>query len=343
MRRRCTGLMNAALAGAVERALAGLPPGRRLRILEVGAGTGGTTSSVLPRLPRERTDYVFTDVSAGFFGAAEERFGSYPFVSYRVLDIERDPREQGFAAGAYDLVVASNVLHATRDIAASARHCRSLLAPGGELVLLEELQDRAWYDLTFGLLDGWWRFADAPLRSEHALLDASGWRRALGAAGFAEAAIVRLGSEQGPGLVLARSPLDGSVEPGLWVLASDRTGDGGSTCRGTCGARAAGRIGPARVRAYARELGGQEVRDRDLALADGGGGGLADASVRPAGGAAASRRGAFVGAGRGCWPGPGTPRRSVWLRTRKLRRGERWLWRRLCWGTGLHRLRAFGL
>ena len=215
-------LANAALAEAVGRATAGLPPGRRLRILEVGAGTGGTTGSILPLLPRDRTDYVFTDVSAGFFGAAEERFAACPFVSYRVLDIERDPLEQGFAAGSYDLVVASNVLHATRDVTASARRCRSLLAPGGELVLFEVLAGRAWHDLTFGLLEGWWRFADAPLRVAHPLMDGAGWERALAAAGFAETAILRpLGSE-GAGVILSRAPL--REPPGLWLLAADAGG-----------------------------------------------------------------------------------------------------------------------
>ena len=216
-------LTNAALAKAVERAVAGLPPGRRLRVLEVGAGTGGATASLLPLLPRERTDYAYTDVSAGFFSAAEERFGAaYPFVSYRVLDIEREPQEQGFAACGYDLVVASNVLHATRDVTASARHCRSLLAPSGELALLEVMEPRGWHDLTFGLLEGWWRFADSPLRSEHALLNASDWRRALEAAGFADVTILRPAADAGPGVVLARSP--SAEQPGLWLLAADAGG-----------------------------------------------------------------------------------------------------------------------
>src|SRR6185437_3167952 len=216
-------LANATLAEAVERAVAGLPPGRRLRVLEVGAGTGGTTASLLPRLPREQTDYVYTDVSAGFFNAAEERFGTaYPFVSYRVLDIEREPGEQGFAAGGYDLVVASNVLHATSDVTASARRCRSLLAPGGSLALLEVMEPRGWHDLTFGLLEGWWRFADAPLRSEHALLNGPGWRGALTAAGFAEATILRPAADAGLGVVLARSP--SAEPPGLWLLAADGRG-----------------------------------------------------------------------------------------------------------------------
>jgi acyl transferase domain-containing protein/thioesterase domain-containing protein len=220
-------LLNALLAEAVGRVVAALPPGRRLRVIEIGAGTGGATAAVLPLLPRGRSAYVYTDLSASFFAAAEARFGAgHPFVQYRVLDIEREPAAQGFAAGGYDLVIASNVLHATRDVAAAAAHCRRLLAPGGALLLLEGLARRGWLDLTFGLLEGWWRFADAPRRAEHALLDAAGWAEALAAAGFAASAVLEPVPEagMGQGLVLARAAA--AEAPGLWLLAADRGGTG---------------------------------------------------------------------------------------------------------------------
>lgn len=87
-----------------------------LRILEVGAGTGGTTAEVLPALSRLKPyddrnylSYTFTDVSPGFFGSAKERFKDYEAMEYRVLDISKDPLDQGLAEGSFDLIVASNV------------------------------------------------------------------------------------------------------------------------------------------------------------------------------------------------------------------------------------------
>ena len=71
----------------------------RLRIIEIGAGTGD-------RLYRS---YVFNDFSPLFFDSARQRFEAYDNIEYRALDISRDPREQGIEAGAYDLVIASNV------------------------------------------------------------------------------------------------------------------------------------------------------------------------------------------------------------------------------------------
>lgn len=103
--------MNAAWGGYAR--LLGLlshQRGNLLRVLEIGAGTGGLTARVLPHLSRGgevRGTYVFTDVSAGFFPAARERFGAA--VEYRVLDIGRDPGEQGFGGEMFDLIIASNV------------------------------------------------------------------------------------------------------------------------------------------------------------------------------------------------------------------------------------------
>lgn len=90
-----------------------------LRILEIGAGTGGTTATILPVLQsaygeRMYSSYTYTDVSAGFFPAAKERFKIYSAIEYAVLDISKDPLEQGFEPESFDFIVACNV-SAVRD------------------------------------------------------------------------------------------------------------------------------------------------------------------------------------------------------------------------------------
>ena len=212
--------LNRLAADAAGALAAELPEGRRLKVLEVGAGTGATTAALLPALPRERTDYVYTDISPGFFGDAEARFGGPEAgMEYRVLDIERDPAEQGFAPHRHDLVVAANVLHATRDLGESLRYCRRLLAPSGVLVLVEAVEAQAWLDLTFGLVEGWWRFADR-YRADHALLSAPDWRRALADSGYQEVATLGEGADTGLGaaVLLARGPAEVRPDPGVWVL-----------------------------------------------------------------------------------------------------------------------------
>ena len=198
-------------------------------MIEIGAGTGSATASVLPELPEGGYDYVYTDISAGFFAEAESRFGGAgASIDYRVLDIEKDPVEQGFDRHGYDLVIASNVLHATRYLNETLAHCLALLAPAGQLVALENLRGQGWLDLTFGQLDGWWRFAD-DYRPHHALATPAVWRRALGDAGFGDIAILGF-DESDPdanpdrGVILARGPAAVTEAPGLWLLAADRGG-----------------------------------------------------------------------------------------------------------------------
>ena len=220
---------NRLLADTITALLAELPSGRRLRVIEVGAGTGSATASVLPELPDGGYDYVYTDISAGFFSEAESRFGgAEASIDYRVLDIERDPVEQGFDAHGYDLVIASNVLHATRYLNETLAHCLALLAPSGQLVALENLRGQGWLDLTFGQLDGWWRFAD-DYRPHHALATPAVWRQALGDAGFDDIAILGF-DESDPnanpdrGVIVAQGPAEVSEAAGVWVLAADRGG-----------------------------------------------------------------------------------------------------------------------
>ena len=220
---------NRLIGDTVAMLLKDLPEGRRVRVLEVGAGTGSATASVLPELPAGRFEYTYTDVSAGFFSEAEERFGhGGGAIQYRVLDIERDPAGQGFDAHGYDLVIASNVLHATRYLNKTLSHCRQLLRPSGTLLALEGLRPQGWVDLIFGQLDGWWRFADA-YRPQHALASPEVWQRALADAGFEDAAV--LGPEPGDtsrppdrGVILARGPSHVQEPAGVWVLAGDASG-----------------------------------------------------------------------------------------------------------------------
>ncbi len=220
---------NQMLQDAVAAVLADLPEGRRLRVLEVGAGTGSATASVLPVLGDRPYDYIYTDISAGFFAGAEERFGGpEASIEYRVLDIEVDPIEQGFDNHGYDLVIASNVLHATRYLNETLDHCRRLLVPSGCLVALENLRGRGWMDLTFGQLDGWWRFAD-DCRPHHALAGPDVWEQALSEAGFAASTVLGVDRsdtsvEPDRGVIVAHGPTEVKELAGTWIVAADSDG-----------------------------------------------------------------------------------------------------------------------
>ena len=178
--------INDLAASAFEVLGALVPLGRRLRVLEVGAGTGGTTQALLPLLPAGRTKYVYSDVSSLFFEHASLRFKEFPFIEYRGFDVDREPEEQGFASGSFDVIVSANAVHASVDLRAALQRLRRLLAPGGVLVLVESTTHFAWFDITTGLIEGWQHFAD-DLRDDNPLLPAVTWLEALQVAGFEHA------------------------------------------------------------------------------------------------------------------------------------------------------------
>ncbi len=221
--------MNQAVAEVVSRLVSEMPAGRPVRILEVGAGTGGLTVHILPRLPRDRTRYLFTDVSRLFLNKAQDRFHQLPFVEYRLLDIERSPQSQGFSAHEFDIVLAANVLHATRDLAQTLGNVKQLLAPNGFLVLLEGTGRRSWIDLIFGLTEGWWRFEDQPLRSHHPLLDNGQWLQLIGRQGFEDGIAVCPDNDGDPmlfrqSIIVSRVPSSAVRKVcghGRWLLFGD--------------------------------------------------------------------------------------------------------------------------
>ncbi|KAH7820135.1 putative polyketide synthase module [Monocercomonoides exilis] len=155
-----------------------------LKILEVGAGTGGTTAYLMELLDPLTTTYTYTDISASFFGTAKQRFARYAsFMNFKTLNIEEQPIEQGFEPHSQDIIVAANVVHATTDLSVTLSHIQQLLKPGGHLILLEALNGLRWLDIVFGLTDGWWALQDKQFR-QHPLLTPAMWTDILKRSGF---------------------------------------------------------------------------------------------------------------------------------------------------------------
>ncbi|KAI0896146.1 ketoacyl-synt-domain-containing protein [Annulohypoxylon nitens] len=157
--------------------------GRELRILELGAGTGGTTKYLVEKLtelgPEYKFSYTFTDLSSSLVAAARRKFSKWPFMRYTVVDIEKDPNPQSL--GAYDIIISTNCIHATKNLVNSTTNIRKMLSPDGILCLVELTRNLFWFDLVFGLLEGWWLFNDG---RTHALARETLWEKDLTAAGF---------------------------------------------------------------------------------------------------------------------------------------------------------------
>jgi acyl transferase domain-containing protein/protein-L-isoaspartate O-methyltransferase len=214
--------VNRLAASTVAALLDARADGRPLRVLEIGAGTGGTTAHLLPLLPADRAEYTFTDVSPHFVDRALKRFGEYRFVRGASLDIARDPAAQGFADGGFDLILAANVLHATPDLGATLGHVRRLLAPGGQVVLVEGVTRNRFADLTVGLTDGWWGFAD-DVRRGYALIGRDRWLALLREHGL-EAAGIRPDAPFDDQAVMVGRAARAALRPeerGTWLLVGE--------------------------------------------------------------------------------------------------------------------------
>ncbi|WP_375509767.1 SDR family NAD(P)-dependent oxidoreductase [uncultured Nostoc sp.] len=177
---------NAIIQASLEVVIKSLPSEVNLRILEIGGGTGITTAELLPILPSKQTNYTFTDVGSFLLTEAQKKFSAYPFVEYRLLNIEQPPSEQGYKSHSFDVIVAVNVLHVTQNIKETLEHVRSLLAPEGLLLIQEITQPQLDFDMIDGLLMN-------PLEDEqrsrgNPFLSKEQWQDALRNHGFVEVA-----------------------------------------------------------------------------------------------------------------------------------------------------------
>jgi acyl transferase domain-containing protein/SAM-dependent methyltransferase/aryl carrier-like protein len=153
-----------------------------LHILEIGAGIGATTSAIAPIFPQDRTAYYFTDLSDLFLNHSRDKFAAYPNMRFALFDIDR-PAVHQLPHATWDVIVATNVLHATPDLRKTVSNAYSLLNPGGILILCEATEYLDWFDITTGLIEGWQSFAD-DLRHEHPLLSSYQWQQLLRDNGF---------------------------------------------------------------------------------------------------------------------------------------------------------------
>ncbi|AJH24551.1 polyketide synthase [Bacillus velezensis] len=164
-------------------------PQAKIRILEIGAGTGGTSAAVMRKLkPYEAhiAEYCFTDISKAFLLHAEDIFGpEYPYVTYKIFNAEQPVSTEAPDIGTYDAVIATNVLHATKNIRSALRHAKAMLQKNGQL-FINEINSRTIFNhVTFGLLEGWWLYEDHDLRIPGCPgVEPAGWSEALSLEGF---------------------------------------------------------------------------------------------------------------------------------------------------------------
>lgn len=181
----------------------------------LGAGTGGATKSILESIGHKISSYTYTDISSGFFGHAEELFKEYvDKMTFKLFDVEKAPGAQGYEPHSYDIVVASNVLHATPSLHTTLANTRQLLKPGGYLLLLELTNPSPLRScFIFGSLPGWWFGVDDG-RKLAPIVSPKTWNAELRKAGFGgiDAITPEIHRVSWPASIIASQAVDDRVQ-----------------------------------------------------------------------------------------------------------------------------------
>lgn len=152
-----------------------------LCILEVGAGTGGTTKYLVDFLTRcgVSFEYTFTDISMALVSQAKRNFSSFPQMRFMTFDCDKPAPPELLQK--FHIVISTNCIHATSNLTTSTANILPTIREDGALCMVEFTRNLYWFDLVFGLLEGWWLFSDG---RKHALASEPFWKSSLYAAGY---------------------------------------------------------------------------------------------------------------------------------------------------------------
>ncbi|QQR01168.1 amino acid adenylation domain-containing protein [Enterocloster clostridioformis] len=177
---------NSIVSGVIKSIVDCYPENKVVRILEFGAGTGGTSASIFPNLHFERTEYVYTDVSTFFTNEAKKRFENYPFIQYGILDINKDLLCQGYTPHTFDIIIGANVLHDAHNIDLTIRNLKSLLSPNGFFIILEATKNARLHKVSIGFIEGLSSYEDERVEKNEPMLSAEKWEQKFIDGGFSK-------------------------------------------------------------------------------------------------------------------------------------------------------------
>lgn len=159
-----------------------------IQIVEIGAGTGSTSNEILQNISNfhEYISYFYTDISPYLINHGKNIFQKiYPFIKFKIFNIELPPELQDFEPNSTDIIIGSNVVHATKNLNKTISLLKRLLKTNGILLLNEVVKPLDFLTVTFGLTEGWWLFEDQEIRLKNSpLLTPTQWERTLIHHGF---------------------------------------------------------------------------------------------------------------------------------------------------------------
>lgn len=148
---------------------------KKVKILEIGAGVGGTSLEIIPKLEGRDVEYYFTDVSTFFLNKAKGNFEKYDFVKYDIFNINKMFYEQNYDISTFDIILCANVLHNSNNIDFVMDNIKDLLAPNGSLIILDETKLSYMLLTSMEFKDGLTGFSDIRSIKEQTFFDRTQW------------------------------------------------------------------------------------------------------------------------------------------------------------------------
>ena len=118
--------------------------GRKIRILEIGAGTAATALPIIDTLKNTDYEYYFTDITKYFLPRAKKLFENNNRVIISQFNVDEDYTKQGLQPNYFDIIIGAYVLENVKDIRKSISLIKDLAAPHGYLLFSEPIRNEPW-------------------------------------------------------------------------------------------------------------------------------------------------------------------------------------------------------
>lgn len=156
----------------------------KVRILELGAGVGGTSFEVISALKGCNVEYHFTDISTFFLNEAQKKFAEFAWVNYGIFDINKPYWEQGYSSVEWDIIICANVLHNAKNTYDILKALNEIGKPGALLMIIESTGENPSLLTSMEFKDGLTGFTDDRKDSNIVFLNQNSWRNIIEKAGL---------------------------------------------------------------------------------------------------------------------------------------------------------------
>ena len=170
----------------------------KIRILELGAGTGATTDRILKVLENstKKIAYIYSDITKYFLNFAAQKYQGKEELEYKVINIDSNLSDQGIAEESVDIVIAAGMMNNAVNTDYSMRQIICSLVHGGIALIAEPVGEN--YELMLSQSFMMSRPTDAREVCNETFLKMEEWKEVFWGCGISERELVVVPSDTSP-------------------------------------------------------------------------------------------------------------------------------------------------